>query len=144
MTFERNHPKYGGSQAGTLSKSNLLALLREKYLDFHPILAMLEMYHDSDTAAELRARLLNDIAAYTIPRIKSIEFTELQRWNDGAISVLASGDREHIDTFIEAFLNGRLSAGDLSSLVATLSLKQKPQGQGVLDEQAELLRLIKG
>ncbi len=45
-----------------------------------------------------------------------------------AISALAQGEREHIDTFIEAFLNGRLSAQDLSSLVSALSLKQKAQG----------------
>jgi hypothetical protein len=103
---------------------------------------MLELYHDSETPVELRARLLNDIASYTVPRIKPIEFTELQRWNDETISALASGEREHIDTFIEAFLNGRLSAQDLTSLVSALSLKQKAQGQD--DQQAELLSLIKG
>lgn len=101
------------------------------------------MVHDSATPAELKARLLNDIAAYTIPRIKPVEFTEAQRMADEAISSLAQGEREQIDAFIEAFLNGRLSAGDLSSLVSALSLKQKPQGQGGIDEQAELLRLIK-
>jgi hypothetical protein len=105
---------------------------------------MLDMVHEPATPAELKARLLNDIASFTLPRIKPIEFTEAQRMADEAISALAQGEREQIDTFIEAFLNGRLSAGDLSSLVSALSLKQKPQGQVVLDEQAELLRLIKG
>src|ERR671915_2208311 len=122
MTFERNHPKYGGRQAGTLSKSNLLALLREKYPDFHPILAMLEMYHDSDTPAELRARLLNDIASYTVPRIKPIEFTELQRWLSENISALPA--ENPIERFIEGFLNGQLSANDLATLVAALNLKR--------------------
>jgi hypothetical protein len=142
MPFKPDHPRYGGRTAGTPNKFNLLALLRERYPDFHPILAMLELYHDSETPVELRARLLNDIASYTVPRIKPIEFTELQRWNDETISALASGEREHIDTFIEAFLNGRLSAQDLTSLVSALSLKQKAQGQD--DQQAELLSLIKG
>jgi hypothetical protein len=143
MPFKRDHPKYGGRTAGTPNKFNLLALLRERYPDFHPILAMLDMVHDPTTPPEVKARLLNDIASYTLPRLKPIEFTELQRWNDEAISAIAQGEREPIDTFIEAFLNGRLSAGDLSSLVAALSLKQKPQGQGVIDAQAEILRLIK-
>jgi hypothetical protein len=142
MPFKPDHPRYGGRTAGTPNKFNLLALLRERYPDFHPILAMLELYHDSETPVELRARLLNDIASYTVPRIKPIEFTELQRWNDETISALASGEREHIDTFIEAFLNGRLSTQDLTSLVSALSLKQKAQGQD--DQQAELLSLIKG
>jgi hypothetical protein len=142
MPFKPDHPRYGGRTAGTPNKFNLLALLRERYPDFHPILAMLELYHDSETPVELRARLLNDIASYTVPRIKPIEFTELQRWNDETISALASGEREHIDTFIEAFLNGRLSAQNLTSLVSALSLKQKAQGQD--DQQAELLSLIKG
>jgi hypothetical protein len=105
---------------------------------------MLDMYHDPATPAELKARLLNDIAAYTLPRLKPIEFTEAQRLDDEAIDAVASSERDQIDTFIEAFLNGRLSAGDLSSLVSALSLKQKPQGQGVIDQQAELLSLIKG
>ena len=121
MPFERGHPKYGGRQAG-ITKSNLLALLREKYPDFHPILAMLEMYHDSDTPAELRARLLNDIASYTVPRIKPIEFTELQRWLSENISALPA--ENPIERFIEGFLNGQLSANDLATLVATLNLKR--------------------
>jgi hypothetical protein len=140
MPFERGHPKYGGRQAG-ITKSNLLALLREKYPDFHPILAMLEMYHDSDTPAELRARLLNDIASYTVPRIKPIEFTELQRWLSENISALPA--ENPIERFIEGFLNGQLSANDLATLVAALNLKRQAQSTG-LDEQAELLRLIKG
>jgi hypothetical protein len=69
-------------------------MLAQRYPNFHPILAMLEMYHEAQTPIELRARLLND--------------------------------------------------SDLSSLVAALSLKQKPQGQAGMNEQAELLRLIKG
>jgi hypothetical protein len=140
MPFERGHPKYGGRQAG-ITKSNLLALLREKYPDFHPILAMLEMYHDSDIPAELRARLLNDIASYTVPRIKPIEFTELQRWLSENISALPA--ENPIERFIEGFLNGQLSANDLATLVAALNLKRQAQSTG-LDEQAELLRLIKG
>jgi hypothetical protein len=92
-------------------------------------------------ALAAQARLLNDIASYTLPRIKPVEFTEASRMADETISALAQGEREHIDTFIEAFLNGRLSAQDLSSLAAALSLKQK--GQPGTDEQAELLRLIK-
>ena len=144
MAFQPGHPRFGGRRAGSPSKSAILALLRERYPDFHPILAMLDMYHDPATPAELKARLLNDIAAYTLPRLKPIEFTEAQRLDDEAIDAVASSERDQIDTFIEAFLNGRLSAGDLSSLVSALSLKQKPQGQGVIDQQAELLSLIKG
>jgi hypothetical protein len=146
MRFEHDHPKYGGRKAGTPNKPKptLLEMLRERYPDFHPILAMLEMYHDPKTPVEVKARLLNDIASYTLPRLKPIEFTESQRLNDDALVAFAAGEREPIDTFIEAFLNGRLSAGELSSLVAALSLKQKPQGQGVIDQQAELLSLIKG
>jgi hypothetical protein len=140
MPFERDHPKYGGRTAGTPNKFNLLALLREKYLDFHPLIAMLDMVHDSATPAELKARLLNGIANFTLPKVKAVEFTEMQRWLDEAISVLPKGDP--VERFIEAFLNGRLSATDLATLTAALALKQKAQGQ-TIDEQAELLSLIK-
>jgi hypothetical protein len=64
----------------------------------------------------------------------------MQRWLDEAISVLPKGDP--VERFIEAFLNGRLSATDLATLTAALALKQKAQGQ-TIDEQAELLSLIK-
>ncbi len=118
MRFEHDHPKYGGRKAGTPNKPKptLLAMLRERYPDFHPILAMVELYHDAQTPIELRVRLLNDIASYTVPRIKSMEFTEVSRMADEAISALACGERDQIDTFIEAFLNGRLSAGDSLAL----------------------------
>jgi hypothetical protein len=111
MRFERDHPKYGGRKAATSNKPKptLLAMLAQRYPDFHPILAMLELYHDAQTPIELRARLLNDIASYTVPRIKPIEFTEAQRMADEAVLSLAAGDGEPIDTFIQAFLDGRLS-----------------------------------
>jgi 16S rRNA C967 or C1407 C5-methylase (RsmB/RsmF family) len=144
MPFEHDHPRYGGRTAGTPNKPKptLLEMLAQRYPDFHPILAMLELANDPKTLVEVQARLLNDIASYTVPRIKPIEFTGAQRMADEAINAIASGEREPIDTFIEAFLNGRLSVSDLSSLVSALALKQKAQGQ-VIDEQAELLKLIK-
>jgi hypothetical protein len=103
MPFERGHPKYGGRQAG-VTKSNILAIIREEYPDFHPILAMLKLANDPNTPVEVQARLLNDIASYTLPRLKPIEFTESQRLNDDALVAFAAGEREPIDTFIEAFL----------------------------------------
>jgi hypothetical protein len=74
MPFEHDHPRYGGRTAGTSNKPKptLLEMLAQRYPNFHPILAMLEMYHDPETPVELRARLLNDIASYTVPRIKPI------------------------------------------------------------------------
>ena len=104
---------------------------------------MWELYSDPATPAEVKARLLNDIASYTVPRLKPIDLTEFMRLSDEAIVGLVK-DSDPIDTFIGAFLSGRLSAQDLSSLCAALSLKQKAQGQAGMDAQAELLRLIKG
>jgi hypothetical protein len=146
MPFERDHPRYGGRTAGTPNKPKLtlLEMLAQRYPNFHPILAMLEMYHDPETPVELRARLLNDIASYTVPRIKPIEFTEARRLTDETILTLAAGEQEPIDAFIAAFLNGQLSGRDLASLIGALALKRQTQGQAGMNEQAALLSLIKG
>jgi hypothetical protein len=146
MPFEHDHPRYGGRTAGTSNKPKptLLEMLAQRYPNFHPILAMLEMYHDPETPVELRARLLNDIASYTVPRIKPIEFTEARRLTDETILTLAAGEQEPINTFIVAFLNGQLSGRDLASLIGALALKRQIQGQAGMNEQAALLSLIKG
>jgi hypothetical protein len=73
MTFERNHPKYGGRQAGTSNKLRLLALLDERWPGFNPITAMGEMYHDPATPPELKARLLSEIASYSSSHLDHIQ-----------------------------------------------------------------------
>jgi hypothetical protein len=105
---------------------------------------MIEMFRDTENPPEVRARLLSEITTYTVPKLKPMEPMEARRLTDEAVISLAAGEGDPVDTFIQAFLDGRLSASDLSSLVSALGLKQKPQGQVVIDEQAELLRLIKG
>lgn len=141
MPFEPNHPKVGGRKPGSINKSSVVALVRDRFPDFHPIVAMIEMYHDPATQPELKKNLLSEIASYMIPKVKPVELTELRRATDETITALVA-DGNPIDTFIQEFLNGRLSAQDLSSLVSALSLKQKVQNVGV-DEQQELLSLIK-
>jgi hypothetical protein len=137
--FERGHPRMGGPKPGG-GKASLLAMLRERYPDFHPVLAMLDLANKVTTPVEVKARLLNDVASYTVPRIKPIEFTELQRWLSEHIATLPDGNP--IERFIEAFLNGQLSANDLTTLTAALSLKRQAETQAI-DNQAEILKLIK-
>lgn len=139
--FEPGHPKLGGRIAGTPNKRTLVKLLEKRCPGFHPIVAMWELYNNKRTPADVKARLLDSIASYTVPRLKPIDMIELLRLNDEAIVALAKQD-DPVDTFIGAFLGGKLSAQDLATLIAALSLKQKAQG-AVVDEQAELLKLIK-
>lgn len=103
---------------------------------------MWEMYNDRATPPEVRARLLDSIAAYTVPRLKSIDLTELMRINDEALVGLVT-DGNPIDTFIQAFLGGKLSAQDLTTLCAALALKRQAEAKPAVDEQQELLSLIK-
>lgn len=140
--YEPGHPKYGGRVAGTPNKRTLIGLLEERCPGFHPIVAMWEMYNDRATPAEVRARLLDSIAAYTVPRLKSIDLTELMRIDEEALVGLLP-DGNAIDTFIGAFLGGKLSAQDLTTLCAALSLKRQAEAKPAVDEQQELLSLIK-
>jgi hypothetical protein len=146
MRFERDHPKYGGRKAGTPNKPKptLLAMLAERFPDFHPVVAMGEMYHDAATPLEFKVRLLSEIAAYTVPKLKPVEAVEARRLTDETILTLAAGEQEPINTFIVAFLNGQLSGRDLASLIGALALKRQIQGQAGMNEQAALLSLIKG
>jgi hypothetical protein len=66
---------------------------------------------------------------------------EIRRLSGEAV-IDATTAPEQVNTYILAFLDGKLSASDLAILIGALSLNQKSQGQ-IVDEQAELLRLIK-
>jgi hypothetical protein len=143
-SFKPGHPKYGGRVAGTPNKSDLMLsaqALAEKFPGFHPVAAMKELYNDLATPIDLKVRLLDLIASYTVPRLKPIDPMEIRRLSGEAV-IDARAEPEQVNTYILAFLDGKLSASDLAILIGALSLKQK--GQGVIDEQAELLRLIKG
>jgi hypothetical protein len=102
---------------------------------------MKELYNDPATPIDMKVRLLDLIASYTVPRLKPIDPMEIRRLSGEAV-IDARAEPEKVNTYILAFLDGKLSASDLAILIGALSLKQK--GQGVIDEQAELLRLIKG
>jgi hypothetical protein len=73
MPSKHDHPKYGGRRAGTPNKPepSLLALLNERFPDFHPVRTMEEMYNDPETPPELKVRLQREIAAYTRAAVKS-------------------------------------------------------------------------
>ena len=96
MPFGRDHPKYGGREAGTpnTAKLMLLTALAERFPDFHPVVAMGEMYHDAATPLELKVRLLSEIAAYTVPKLKPVEAVEARRLADETILTLAAGEHE--------------------------------------------------
>lgn len=57
------------SQKGSL----LLAEIRRKYPNYHPIMAMVDIAHDKDASLELQFNCHKTVAKYIEPELKSIE-----------------------------------------------------------------------
>ncbi len=53
-------------------KRQLLALLREKYPGYHPILEMARIAHETDDV-HLEANMHKEIAQYVTPKLKAVE-----------------------------------------------------------------------
>lgn len=66
--------KYGGRQKGVPNKSKraLIALLRETYPGYHPVLSMAKIAHETDDVA-LQAQMHREIAQYVEPKRKAVE-----------------------------------------------------------------------
>jgi hypothetical protein len=69
--------KTGGRQKGTPNKDKgaLLATIREKYPDYHPILAMAAVANDESVTPEMRFQAHKEIAPYIEPKRKATELT---------------------------------------------------------------------
>lgn len=71
-----NGEKTGGRQKGSLNKPKraLLALLRERYPNYHPVLEMAKIAHETDDPG-LAAQMHKEIAQYVEPKLKAMELT---------------------------------------------------------------------
>lgn len=59
--------------ASTTKGSLLLAEIRRKYPNYHPIMAMVDIAHDKDASLELQFNCHKTVAKYIEPELKSIE-----------------------------------------------------------------------
>ena len=67
--------KTGGRRKGTpnKAKAELLAMIQDKYPDYHPVLAMCEVANDLSNSVELRFSASREISQYVEPKRKSTE-----------------------------------------------------------------------
>lgn len=59
--------------ASTTKGSLLLAEIRRKYPNYHPIMAMVDIAHDKEASLELQFNCHKTVAKYIEPELKSIE-----------------------------------------------------------------------
>ncbi len=59
--------------AGSQKGSMLLAEIRKKYPNYHPIMAIVDIAHEDGATAELRFNCHKTVAKYVEPELKSIE-----------------------------------------------------------------------
>lgn len=59
--------------ASTAKGSLLLAEIRRKYPNYHPIMAMVDIAHDTNASLELQFNCHKTVAKYIEPELKSIE-----------------------------------------------------------------------
>lgn len=80
--------KTGGRQKGTPNKPKraLLALLREKYPNYHPVLEMAKIAHETADVS-LAAQMHKEIAQYVEPKLKAVELTGAE---GGPLRIIAS------------------------------------------------------
>jgi hypothetical protein len=69
--------KTGGRKEGTPNKDRkeLIEMLRDKYPDYHPVIALAEIAHTSKSEV-LRYKAHREVAKYICPQLRSIEVKE--------------------------------------------------------------------
>lgn len=55
-------------------KRSLLKILQSRYPDYHPVLEMAVIAHESEDE-HLRAQMHKEVAAYVTPKLKAVEHT---------------------------------------------------------------------
>ena len=67
--------KTGGRQRGTPNKpkKELLDTIQDRWPDYHPVLAMVELAHDPLLPIELRFQAHREIAHYIEPKRKAVD-----------------------------------------------------------------------
>ena len=67
--------KTGGRKKGTPNKAKgeLLALIKDKWPNYHPVLAMCEVANDPSNSVELRFAANKEVSQYIEPKRKSTE-----------------------------------------------------------------------
>lgn len=67
--------KTGGRQIGTpnADKKELLEMIAERYPDYHPVMAMVELANNPEVELLLKFHANKEVAKYVCPQLKSIE-----------------------------------------------------------------------
>ncbi len=99
-----------GSQKGSL----LLAEIRKRYPNYHPILAIVDIAHNEDADLELQFACHKTVAKYIEPELKSIEVKgDFKTVQSVRVSLFGSDEVETVG-FTEAFPSA--SAVDMAVL----------------------------
>lgn len=77
MAKAKGSEKTGGRKKGTLNKDKnaLRDMIAEKYPDYHPVMAMVEIANDNDNDIVMRANMHKEVAMYIESKRKSIEIS---------------------------------------------------------------------
>lgn len=69
--------KFGGRRKGTPNgeRKELVAMLAEKYPDYHPVIAMADIANNEKYDIDLRFQANKECAKYVCPQLKAIELT---------------------------------------------------------------------
>ncbi|MEW8074140.1 MAG: hypothetical protein AB2826_27410 [Candidatus Thiodiazotropha sp.] len=70
--------KTGGREKGTPNKDKqeLIDALKEKWPDYHPVIAMAEIAHNEKSSSELKFQAHKEIAQYIEPKRKAVELSQ--------------------------------------------------------------------
>jgi len=85
----------------------LLAMVQEKYPNYHPLIAIVDIAHDPEASLHHKMEAAKTVLKYTIPEVKSIDISGRISHNINTLDLLIHGIDDPID--------GELVAEELES-----------------------------
>ncbi len=78
--MDKDRNKTGGRRRGTPNKRTraVIDLLKERFPEYHPVVAMAEIANDESHSVELRLQAHKEVAHYVAPTRKAVEITAEQ------------------------------------------------------------------
>ena len=77
--------------------NDLLAMIQERYPDYHPIMAVVGIAHDKEASLGLQMDAAKTILRYTLPELRAIDISGTIQQQSQVLDMLIYGDIEDED-----------------------------------------------
>jgi hypothetical protein len=101
--------KTGGRQPGSLNmeRRSLIERINEKYPDYDPVFALIEIARDKKLAVNIRLQANKEVAKYVHPQLKTIEIKEALTTLEEFLRMTPEERKAKIESLQEKLSNGK-------------------------------------